>query len=53
MKLRKPLQTLIIFEVISQYSNKIGINYSQNYNEVGFFIFGGGGGCQNLFKIIN
>lgn len=52
MKLGKPLQTLIINEVISRYSNKIGINYSQNYNEVDFF-FGGGGGCQNLFKIIN
>lgn len=42
MKLRKPLESLIIFEVISQYSNKIGINYSQNYNEVDFFLAGGG-----------
>lgn len=43
MKLRKPLQTLIIFEVISQYSNKIGINYSQNQNEVDFCFWRGEG----------
>lgn len=50
MKLGKPLQTLIINEVISRSSNKIGINYSQNYNEVDFFIFGRGGGVSKFVQ---
>lgn len=36
MELGKPLQTLMVNEVTSRYSNKIGINYPQNYNEIDF-----------------
>lgn len=49
MKLGKPLQTLMVNEVKSRYSNKIGINYPQNYNGIDFWV---GGGVQNLFKKI-
>lgn len=48
MELGKPLQTLMVNEVTSRYSNKIGINYPQNYNEIDFC----GVFFQNLFKII-
>lgn len=40
MKLGKPLQTLMVNEVKSRYSNKIGINYPQNYNGIDFWVGG-------------
>lgn len=48
MELGKPLHTLMVNEVTSRYSNKIGINYPQNYNEIDFCE----GFFQNLLKII-
>lgn len=51
MKLGKPLQTLMVNEVKSRYSNKIGINYPQNYNEIDFWVGGGSKFIQKNYFI--